>query len=177
MDSDLASSCLVLGLGNVLLQDEGVGVYAVEELARRYVIPDNVEVMDGGTSAWELLEPLRGREYVVIADAVNADALPGTLIRLVDEEIPALFQTKISPHQVGLSDVLASLKLTGETPEHIILLGMVPQSLKTRLGLSDIVADKLELLVDSLAGELRLLGIRILPRKDVRPGFWSKATV
>lgn len=150
---------VVLGVGNILLSDEGIGVRAVEELDRRYVVPDEVELIDGGTSAMELLDELANCDMLIIADCVRAGLAPGTLLRLKDEEIPALFRTKLSPHQVGLPDVLATLVLTHEAPAHTILFGVEPASLATGMSLSDPVAATLPELVESLAREIEQAGL------------------
>ena len=125
---------LVIGMGNVLMQDEGIGVRAVEELVNRYHIPTGVEVVDGGTTGMELFEPMRQADNLIIADAVNTGAPYGSLVRIANHEIPAFFQTKLSNHQLGVSDLLALLTLKGETPEQVTIVGMVPHSLENRLG-------------------------------------------
>jgi len=152
---------VVLGVGNILLSDEGIGVRAIEALAGAYAIPDNVVLLDGGTSAMELLDDLANCERLIIADCVRSGRAPGTLLRLQDEEIPALFRTKLSPHQVGLPEVLATLEITGEAPAHTILFGVEPESLATHMGLTETVAATLPRLVEALAQELRDAGITL----------------
>ncbi|MFZ5485198.1 MAG: HyaD/HybD family hydrogenase maturation endopeptidase [Pseudomonadota bacterium] len=155
---------VVLGVGNILLTDEGVGVRAIEQLAERYQIPPEVELLDGGTSAMELLDDLANCDLLIIADCVRAGKAPGTLLRLQDEEIPALFRTKLSPHQVGLPDVLATLVITHEAPTHTVLFGVEPESLATHMGLTPTVAATLPHLVDALAREIAAAGLAIPPR-------------
>jgi hydrogenase maturation protease len=104
---------LVLGLGNILLKDEGFGVRVAEAVLDRYILPAGVEVIDGGTSAMDLLDAIAGCEHLIVADAVRASRPPASLVRLTGEQVPAYFRTKISPHQVGLSDVLATLSSPG----------------------------------------------------------------
>jgi hydrogenase maturation protease len=152
---------VVLGVGNILLTDEGIGVRAIEELGRRYQLPPEVELIDGGTSAMELLDDLANCNILIIADCVRAGNPPGTLIRLQDEEIPALFRTKLSPHQVGLPDVLATLLITHEAPEHTVLFGVEPESLATGMGLTATVEAVLPRLVDAIARELAACGLDI----------------
>jgi hydrogenase maturation protease len=165
---------LVIGMGNVLMQDEGVGVRAVEELEQRYLIPGSVEVIDGGTTGMELFEPMRGAGTLIIADAVNTGAPPGTLVRIADDAIPAFFQTKISNHQLGLSDLLALLQLKGEMPERVCIIGMVPHSLENRLGLTPEAERGLEEMVWMLVEELASLGIELEPRPQRRCGHWKR---
>jgi hydrogenase maturation protease len=145
---------VVLGVGNVLLSDEGIGVRAVEELGRRYRLPPGVEVLDGGTSAMELLDDLAGCDLLIIADCVRAGHTPGTLMRLADDDIPALFRTKLSPHQVGLPEVLGTLRITGEAPKRVVLFGVEPQTLATGIGLSTPVEAILPTLLEELTLEI-----------------------
>ncbi len=165
---------LVIGMGNVLMQDEGVGVRAVEELQQRYRIPEGVEVIDGGTTGMELFEPMRGARSLIIADAVNTGAPFGTLVRIANEEIPAFFQTKLSNHQLGVSDLLALLALKGETPEQVTIVGMVPHSLENQLGLTPEAAAGLEGMVQMLVDELASLGVELEPRTEKLPGHWKR---
>ncbi len=155
---------VVLGVGNILLTDEGIGVRAIEELGRRYQLPAEVELIDGGTSGMELLDDLANCNVLIIADCVRAGKTPGTLLRLQDEEIPALFRTKLSPHQVGLPDVLATLAITHEAPERIVLFGVEPESLATHMGLSPVVETTLPILVDAIAQEIVSAGLAADPR-------------
>ncbi len=89
---------LVLGVGNILLTDEAIGVRIVEALEQRYTLPDFVEILDGGTAGMELLGDMASRDHLIIADAiVSKKNAPGTIMVLRDDEVPALFTNKISP--------------------------------------------------------------------------------
>lgn len=167
---------LVLGLGNVLMEDEGVGVRTVELLEGRYRLPVNVEVIDGGTAGTELLEPMRGIDRLIVADAVNTGDPAGTLVRLTGAQVPAFFQCKISNHQLGLSDLLAVLTVTREAPREVVIIGMVPHSLNNTLGLSPATLERLEQMVNLLVAELRQAGIEPEPRPEPLPGFWAEQT-
>lgn len=172
--SDTKKNILVIGMGNVLMQDEGIGVRAVEELENRYIIPAQVEILDGGTTGMELFEPIRCCDQLVVADAVNTGAPYGSLVRIENDDIPAFFQTKISNHQLGLSDLLALLNLKSEMPEHVAIIGMVPHSLENKLGLSKEAAAGMEAMVEGLVNELDSLGIRLQERDEHRVGHWRK---
>ncbi len=167
------SDILIIGMGNVLMQDEGVGVRAVEELESRYHIPDEVVVMDGGTTGTELLAPMRGKRHLIVADAVNTGDAPGTLVRLTDEQVPAFFQTKLSNHQLGLSDLLALLTLSDEAPEHVTIIGMVPHFLENKLGLSPEADAGLPGMVKLLADELGRLGFDLRRRDEPLGAYWA----
>lgn len=154
---------LVLGMGNILLSDEGIGVRVIEAFQERYDAP-GVEIVDGGTSGMDLVEFLASRKHAIIVDAVRTGAPPGTRVRLEGEQVPAFFRNKISPHQLGLSEVLASLELTGERPGHVILLGVVPDCLDTGLELSGTLLAQRDQMVEALAEELRRLDVRVEER-------------
>jgi hydrogenase maturation protease len=167
---------LVIGLGNILMQDEGVGVRVAELLESRYHIPDVVEVIDGGTTGTELYQPMRGRERLIVTDCVNTGAPPGTLVRLADDEVPAFFQTKISNHQLGLSDLLALLAVSGDAPRHVTIVGMVPYELNNTLGLSAATLARIEEMLQMVVDELAAAGVILIPREAPLPCFWDSKT-
>ena len=107
---------VVLGVGNLLLTDEGVGPHAIDALNARYAVPSQATLIDGGTSAMELLDDMADADLLVIVDAVKSGAAPGSVVKLTGDEVPKFFTTKLSPHQVGIADVLATLALSGESP-------------------------------------------------------------
>jgi hydrogenase maturation protease len=158
---------LVLGIGNLLLQDEGAGVRALAEFERKYVAPAGVELLDGGTSGIELLQYLRGRDHLIILDVVKSGNPPGTIIRMEGEEVPALFQKKISPHQLGLSDLLAAVQLTDRLPRGVVLFGIEPKSIDTGLEMSAEVGLNLGALADMIARELVSLGLAVETKSGV----------
>lgn len=151
---------LVLGVGNLLLSDEGVGVRALEVIEKRYEIPEGVELLDGGTSGMELLGYIQGRDALIIIDAVTCDEPPGSIVRMEGDQVPALFRKKISPHQLGLSDLLAAARLTDSLPKTVVLFGIEPMELGTGLDLSPQVAGVLEDLAALVAFELESLGVQ-----------------
>ena len=161
---------VVLGLGNILLRDEGVGVRVVEALAERYAIPAEVEIVDGGTAGMDLLNTLAGCDHLLICDAVRTGAPPASVVKLAAAEVPALFLTRFSPHQLGLADVLATLVLTGEAPGTVTLVGVVPLDLELGIELSPAVSAVVGQAVECLATELRGLGLALEPRP---PAFFS----
>lgn len=135
---------LVVGLGNILLRDEGIGVRVIEALQHRGDLPAGIELVDGGTSAMDLLDTLAQAEHLIIIDAVRGGRAPGSLVRIAGDAVPAFFQTKLSPHQVGLSDVLATLRLMEQEPKTVVVLGCEPETLETGLELSPTVAAQVD---------------------------------
>jgi hydrogenase maturation protease len=157
---------IVLGLGNILLRDEGVGVRVVEALAERYVLPSEIEVVDGGTVGMDLLDTLAGCDHLLVCDAVQTGAPPASVVKLADAEVPALFQTRYSPHQLGLAEVLATLMLMEEAPAKITLIGVVPVDMELGAELSPEVAAVVEQAVEALVAELQAMGFSPTPGRS-----------
>lgn len=160
---------LVLGIGNILLQDEGIGVHVVQALQHRYQIPAEIELLDGGTAGMSLLEDLMDKDHVIIIDAVHTGEPPGTVVRLADEAVPVFLQQRISPHQLGLSEVLAALVLADKKPSHLVLVGVVPESMELSLEMTPTIEQKLDLLVNNVVAELTAIGVQLLPRSSETP--------
>ena len=146
---------VVLGIGNTILTDEAAGVRAVELLEQRYQIPDDVLVIDGGTSGMEMIEDLSDLDFLIVIDVVKTGAAPGTVVKIAGDEIPVFFRRKLSPHQIALPDVLASLELLDAMPKEIVVLGVEPISLELGMEMTDTVAAKVPLLVEMAVMELR----------------------
>ncbi|MEI6600430.1 MAG: HyaD/HybD family hydrogenase maturation endopeptidase [Comamonadaceae bacterium] len=149
---------VVLGIGNTILTDEAAGVRAVELLEQRYRVPDNVLVIDGGTSGMEMIEDLSDLDFLIVIDVVKTGAAPGTVVKIAGQEIPVFFRRKLSPHQIGLPDVLASLELLDAMPKEIIVLGVEPISLELGMEMTATIAVKVPELVDMAVAELLARG-------------------
>jgi hydrogenase maturation protease len=149
---------LVLGLGNVLLRDDGVGAAAVALLLDRYQPPCNVRVLDGGTLGLSLLPYLEEAEAVILVDAITADAAPGALVRLDGADVAPAVATRLSPHQIGVSDLLDGAHWLDRYPARLVLLGLVPETMDLAVGLSPAVARALPDLVERVVDEAATLG-------------------
>jgi hydrogenase maturation protease len=160
----MAPGILVLGLGNILLRDEGLGVRAVERLAAAYDLPGNVEVLDGGTLGLDLLPRLTGMDALLLVDAVKAGGQPGTLVRLEEDAIQAALAVKMSVHQVGLQELLAVSAFQGTRPPRVVLWGMEPAEIDWGLELSRPVTVRLDALSEAVAQELRTWGADLARR-------------
>ena len=152
---------VVLGIGNTILSDEGVGVHAAEALAAAYQIPADVEVIDGGTAGMELLGPLTGVDLLVVLDAVKAGRAPGSLVTLAGSEVPVFFRSKLSPHQISICDVLAGLEFSGEAPRDLVLVGCEPESLELGLEMTPTVAAQVPAMVRIAIDELARRGVHL----------------
>lgn len=163
ISSDVADkSVLVLGIGNLVMSDDGAGVRAVQELQRSYSFPDNVSVVDGGTLGLDLLPMLEGVTHLILVDAVETGEKPGTLIRLTGEQLPIALETKLSPHQMGLKDLLAVSGLMGHVPREMVLVGVQPGSIEMGAELTVEVNSKLDEIVANILAELEKTGITVV---------------
>jgi hydrogenase maturation protease len=156
--SNRSTRLLVLGLGNVLLSDDGVGPAALALLRRHHRPPVGTLVLDGGTLGLALLPYIEDAESVLLVDAVMADAPVGTLVRLDGNDVGPAVATRLSPHQVGVADLLEGARWHERQPPQLTLLGLVPESLELGIGLSPDVASALPQLVDRIVGEAERLG-------------------
>lgn len=149
---------VVLGIGNTILTDEAAGVRAVEVLERGWKLPENVLAIDGGTSGMEMIEELSDLDFLIVLDVVKTGAAPGTVVRIAGDEIPVFFRKKLSPHQIGLPDVLASLELLDTLPKEIVVLGVELISLELGMEMTPTVAEKVPVLAAMAAAELEARG-------------------
>jgi hydrogenase maturation protease len=161
--SSAGGTTVVLGLGNLLRRDEGLGIRALWLLQQRYLLPESVQVVDGGTLGLELLSYLEGAERIIVLDAALTDGPPGTVICLRGDEVPAFLGMRASPHEIGLPDLLAVARLRGTAPAQIALFGMQPEVIELGWELSDSVAQELDQLVEAVVSELVGCGLPVTP--------------
>ncbi|MHC5024562.1 MAG: hydrogenase maturation protease [Planctomycetota bacterium] len=129
---------LVLALGNLLLHDDGVGLALLERL-RPVAEPDpRVELLDGGTQGIALLPRLAGRHSVLILDAVALGADPGT-IHVIADARSARPDRGRTAHESNAGDLIAAAELIGDCPERLAVVGIEPKSIRTSVGLSEVV--------------------------------------
>ena len=151
---------LVLGLGNVLLADDGVGAVAVTSLLDRYEPADGVRVLDGGTLGLSLLPYLEDADAVILVDAVRADRPAGTVVRLDGDQVAPAVATRLSPHQVGVADLLDGARWLERYPRRLVLLGIVPESIDLAVGLSPSVARSVPALVECIVDQAARFGFQ-----------------
>jgi len=120
----------ILGVGNILLKDEGVGVRVVEYLDARYSFAENVQIVDGGVLGVRLLGVIGNTDILIVVDAVCNRSAPGTLYRLADEQVPRRVLAKQSMHQLDLPEVLALSAAIDKNPQ-VIVVGVEPEDITT----------------------------------------------
>jgi hydrogenase maturation protease len=151
----------LIGLGNLLLRDEGIGIHAIRALEARNLVPPGLEIVDGGTSGLDLLPYIEGRDRVLFVDAVNFRKEPGYIGVLENQEIPAMFSHKDSLHHLGLIDVLAAAQLLDVAPREVCLVGIQPHIIETGLELSEPLKAKLPLVLSCILAKLQDWGLSV----------------
>jgi hydrogenase maturation protease len=159
MKTDLRAA--LIGLGNILLKDERIGVHVVNTIGERYSFSPDIEIIDGGTLGLNLLPAFEEFDRILIVDAVNFGREPGYIGILENDEIPAIIFPKISVHHIGLADLLSVAKLKGIMPSQLCLIGMQPCNDDFCFGLemSDIVNANIEKLIELTLQKLQEWGI------------------
>lgn len=150
---------LVMGLGNRLMRDDALGGLAVEAMLRRYDFDGQVELIDGGTLGLDLLPRLEGVERLLIVDALEMGAAPGTVFRLEGEQVPRAFAGKLSIHQMGAQDLLALAELRGHLPAQLVVWGIQPGCVEMGLELTPAVQASFDQMLSGIVDELTAWGV------------------
>ena len=151
--SEVRPSTLVLGVGNILLRDEGVGVHVIEALKDRDLPPD-VEVLDGGTASLELLNLVANRDRVIIVDAVEGGGEPGTIYRFSPDDINYQSTTFTSLHQISLMETLTDAKYLDIVPKTVVILGIEPKDMDLGLEMTPEITAVVPRVVELVLAEL-----------------------
>lgn len=164
----------VIGLGNVLMGDDGLGPYTVRTLESGYDLPSGVSVLDLGTPGPELADYLRDFAAIIVVDTLRADGPPGSVRTCRRPEIVSVpTSPRISPHEPGLREALLSTDLTGDGPQEVLLVGVNPEVLAQGTGLSPAVRAALPLVKRIVVDELARLGIAAKERIEPNaPDIW-----
>ena len=160
---------LIFGAGNILLSDEGFGVHFVRYLEENYDIPENVELYDGGTMGIMVTHKFEEADRVYLIDTVESKEEPGAIFRYEKNEIMlGNLPLKLSPHQIGIQEVLTLSELRGRCPECLTFFGVVAESLEPGVELSLRLERRLEELAGFLVAEMAREGV-ILHEKSALP--------
>jgi len=144
---------LVLGVGNILLRDEGIGVRVIEQM-QKMRLPDDVELVDGGTAGADLLDLLAERRKIIVIDAVQADCEPGTVLRFTTDDLVQPDGTGMSLHELGLGEALTMTRQLGCEPKDVVVFGIKPKNIECGLELSEEVAASVPRVVKLVLAEI-----------------------
>lgn len=146
---------LILGIGNYMMSDDGLSVHVLDRILEEYLIADEIDIVEGGTCDLELLQYLDGITDLIIIDAIKSNnGVPGSIVRLNSDQIPAYLSLKISLNDIGLPEFLATAKLRNIYPENVVILGIQPASLEMGVELSPEVAANVGHLIELIKNEV-----------------------
>ena len=174
----MSNKVLIGGIGNVLLGDDAVGPYVIRLLESEYIFPDNVEVVDLGTPALDLTHRMAGLHAVILVDCVaSVDRSSGTVLLYRKDDIlrvpPA---QRLDPHSPALSECLMSAEMLGAGPEHVLLVGVVGESLEPGCRMTTAVETAAERAIQAILAELARLDVPYETRRStLPPAIWWTA--
>jgi hydrogenase maturation protease len=174
---DSRSRLLILGLGNLLCRDDGLGAFVAAAIAETREIPEGVRVLDGGTLGLALLPYLEDADQAILVDAILADAAPGTIVRLEGDDVGPAVAARLSVHQVGVSDLIEAARWRGRIPPTLVLLGVVPASVELGVGLSVPVREAAPDLLRLVCDEAGRLGFPLEPKAGHDPDSLDSASL
>ncbi|MBI4408174.1 MAG: HyaD/HybD family hydrogenase maturation endopeptidase [Gemmatimonadetes bacterium] len=166
-DPGTLNETTVIGLGNPLIGDDGLGLAALARLREEWELPPGVKLVDGGTWGMNLLPVIEQSDRLILLDAIDVGAPPGALVTLERRELPLLLTMKVSPHQVDLRDVLALAEFRGRLPADTVALGIQPGSVGLAGELSAPVRQALDTLIRRIVQRLESWGHSCRPRSHV----------
>lgn len=162
-----SASTVVLGLGNPLMGDDGLGLAVLERLRCEWEVPRDVELVDGGTWGMNLLPLIEDAQELILIDAIRTGAEPGTLITLERENLPRYLAHKLSPHQIDLKEVLALAELRGTLSDATVAIGAEPALVELSFALSPLLETRVDAVVQLVVDRLGAWGHHCEPRVAV----------
>lgn len=164
----------IIGIGNLLIKDEGVGVHAIHALRERYAFPPSVDIIDGGTKGLDLLPFIEGCKYLMLVDAVNFSKEPGFIKVIEGNNVKGYLDLKFSVHQIGIPDMIFAVAFKGIIPEDMCLVGIQPKNAEeVDPTLSDVLQGRFEDFLSVIIERLKQWGVEatpIPPEKRIKGG-------
>lgn len=158
----------IMGLGNLLLSDEGFGIHCIQYLENNYQLPDNIEVIDGGTGGILLAPFIEEHDELYVIDVVDIEDAPGSVHYFTEADVRSGdIQTRMSPHQIGMLEILDICRIRGKAPQRIHFIAVVPQILDVGLELTPLlqgrIKDVLQVLADKLGEHVPITPLGLCP--------------
>ena len=164
----------ILGVGNILMEDDGLGPYAVRVLEAAYEFPDGVEVQDVGTPGLDFAPYVDEAAAVIVIDTVSSEGPPGTIKRYDKAQMLAKpLPQRTNPHQPGLRETLMAAELTDSCPDEVVVIGVIPENTGNVARLGDAVRAAVPDVIEAVISELRRLGAEPTQRTEpLDPEIW-----
>ena len=155
---------VLLGVGNILLTDEGLGVHVVKDIKESFTFTPAITIIDGGTMGMELLTYMRGMKKILLVDAISGGEPAGTVYEFPHKELEQYFTEHISVHEVGMQDILRIRAIQEEPLEDAVVIGVEPESLEIGFDPSEVVQRALPEVKDRVLNVLRQWGVQVEPK-------------
>ena len=155
---------VLLGVGNILLTDEGLGVHVVKDIKESFTFTPAITIIDGGTMGMELLTYMRGMKKILLVDAINGGEPAGTVYEFPHKELEQYFTEHISVHEVGMQDILRIRAIQEEPLEDAVVIGVEPESLEIGFEPSEVVQQAFPEVKDRVLNVLRQWGVQVEPK-------------
>lgn len=146
------------------MADDGFGLRVLARLPERWELPDDVQLVDGGTWGMALLPTIEESGRLIILDAINTASPPGTVAVVERADLPRYFALRLSPHQIDLREVLGACELRGTLPDEMVAMGVQPGEIALRVGLTPAVAARVDEVAALVAARLEAWGHLVKPR-------------
>jgi hydrogenase maturation protease len=153
MNPESPKPILILGIGNILLKDEGVGVHTINKIVEMD-LPADIEIMDGGTKGIDLLFSIEGRKKVIVVDTVTAGEPPGTIYRFTEESLVDMAPGLRTAHGIDFTYVVRTSQMLGTKPDEIIFIGIEPADMSEGIGLSPLIEKRVPALIKMVMKEI-----------------------
>ena len=151
----------ILGLGNILFKDEGFGVHFVRQFQKKYSMPENAHIIDGGTLGYALMNIVCQTEHLLVIDTVKANDKPGSIYRFHPEAIPSQLEYSVSAHEVEFLDLLLKAEMMGDAPQTTII-AIIPEDMHSvEMELSSSMQNSLPKVEKLVIKEMKNLSIKI----------------
>ncbi len=156
---------LILGVGNNIQKDDGIGVHVLEEL-QKLSLPQNIELFDGGTAGFDLIGVVSDREKVIVIDAVNGGQPPGTIYKFSPEDLKVKNILYDSLHQLGIIESLQMAKLMDQYPKECVIFGVEPQNIEWGLELTEPLKVKVPKIIELVLKELNISSQEVISGEE-----------
>jgi hydrogenase maturation protease len=144
---------VIVGVGNLLMKDEGVGIHVIQELEKT-ALPEDVKLIDGGTSP-DLIAYTRAGDKMIIIDAAKAGGEPGAVYRFKPEDLTSERPELASAHQMGVVENLALMSFTGNKPKDVVIIGIEPAEIEPGMELSAAIQQKMPKIIEVVIKEIK----------------------
>lgn len=159
----------VLGVGSVLMTDEGIGVHVVQHLMEHYDFTPQIELLDGGTMGMELLHYLKDTTHLLVIDAMHGDDMPGTIYVLKESGAAQYFSGDISAHEAGMKSILQIRAALDGPALECVVVGVEPELIEVGLDLTDVVKTSLPIATRVVLETLKEWGVDVVLRHESQP--------